>query len=660
MHPDPSRHRWLGPLTGVSLAALAVVLARGPLAGAALGVADPSPGTRADDAQPRPATPTPLAPPPNAPPEAVASYELDAALDAVEHIVTGHGVVRWRNTAAVAVDQLYLHLYLNAFADDETVFQRDNVAGFRGGGRPARAGGIRVGRLFARELAAELWPSADLHPAGDSDDETDVRVPLPRPIEPGERMTLDVAWTSTLPSIVSRTGFAGSFHMVAQWFPKLARLEPDGTWAHFPFHRLSEFYADFGDYDVRLDVPAGFTVGATGTRVSDEARGDRHLLRHVEHAVHDFAWTAWDGFDERRETTTDGVALRALYPRGSDAAGALELDVAARGLEHFGAAYGPYPYAELTIVHPPAYAAEAGGMEYPTLITTGGDARLAWLGVRNLEIVTVHELAHQWFYGLVASDEHRFPFLDEGLTSYATTEALEAWYPDRSALAFGPLAIGLPAVQRVSAASAWQNGALARRADEFATGADYGVLVYARTATVLSTFARVFGREPVARALGRYAREQRYAHPGPDALVAAFVAELGADAASTLGAALAGGWVDYSVDDVATVPAHHGGAQAVDVLVRRRGTLAFPVEITVLTDDGGETTETWDGHDDSWHLRWEGSSSVVSVVVDPTLAVLLDNDLDNNAWRRAPTHLAPQILLDQASLLELALAMAAW
>ena len=106
-------------------------------------------------------------------------------------------------------------------------------------------------------MAPILWPGADKTTPGDPDDQTDIRVPLPREIRPGESLTLEAAWDAKLPTIVERTGYADDFYMVAQWFPKLSRLEPNGQWRHFPFYHLTEFYADFGTYDVTLDVPSG-------------------------------------------------------------------------------------------------------------------------------------------------------------------------------------------------------------------------------------------------------------------------------------------------------------------------------------------------------------------------------------------------------------------
>ncbi|HEX7669954.1 MAG TPA: M1 family metallopeptidase, partial [Polyangiaceae bacterium] len=344
---------------------------------------------------------------------AVASYTLSARLDDTAHTIEGHGTIEWENASEKPATELYFHLYLNAFKNSRTVFLRAPFGGGRSGHGATHWGYIDVKRLAVREFGDKnVWPApgtAGTPGAEDPNDETDVRVPLPEPVRPGGKITLDVEWHSTLPEIVERTGYARDFHMMGQWFPKIAQRSPEGVWVHFPFHAQSEFYADFGTYDVTLDVAKDLVVGATGSRTEDRVEGARRKLRYHADSVHDFAWTAWKSFLERTETM-DGVHVRLLYPPGNDANADATLRAVRHGLRHYGALFGRYPYPVLTVVHPPEFAPGAGGMEYPTLITTG----FPWytsLASNFVERVTLHELGHQWFYGLVATDEHAWPFL---------------------------------------------------------------------------------------------------------------------------------------------------------------------------------------------------------------------------------------------------------
>ena len=329
-------------------------------------------------------------------------------------------------------------------------------------------------------------------------------------------------WEAHLPAIVLRTGHSGGFHMVAQWFPKLAVLKPDGTFVYFAFDHLSEFFADFGQYDVTIETPKDVAVGATGALVSEVpvtegATGAARVRRRfLQQDVHDFAFAAWSQFEEMLSMTPDGVRIRVLFPPGHDKLAKLERDVATWGLAYFGRAFGPYPYGTLTLVHPPAGAEEAGGMEYPTLITTGASGLLMTLGARFIETVTLHSSGISGFMASLTTDEHNHAFLDEGLTSFAEAQAMAALYGPGSAVSVPSLSIGLGAVARQGSVDAARNGSVDRATTAFATGGDYAALVYYRTATVLETLARVYGEDKTMLALGRYARQYRFQHPGPE------------------------------------------------------------------------------------------------------------------------------------------------
>jgi hypothetical protein len=635
-----ARNQSLEALAGIALFVLAAAVARAgapPLAAT---------GSPAASVQPAAAA----ARPPAEHPERLASYTLAARLDAPSHRVSATGTIVWKNGASVPVRELYVHLYLNAFKNQRSLFLRSPFDEGRSGAHAEDWGYVDVQRFAARELGTDLWPTRMPGAADDANDETDVRLPLPRAVEPGETLTIDVAFSATLPSIVERTGREGSFHLVAQWFPKLARLEEDGTWAHFSFHPQAEFYADFGDYDVTLDVPAEMVVGATGRLVETRRAGARKLERYRAGPVHDFAWVAWPDFHERR-ARVGAVDVRLLFPSDSTASAGVELSAVERGLERFSRLYGDYPYPTLTVVHPPDAAAAAGGMEYPTLITTGGPWYTGHLGARALESVTLHELLHQWFYGIVASDETRFPFLDEGITTYAELSALDGLYGNGSAFRGFGLELSATSLARVFAARRAEDAPVASAAAAFPGFQSLAALVYSRTGTALETLARVYGRERLERAIGRYAREQRFRHPEPGDFLRAIREELGEQAAAALELALfRRGRVDYVVRELQTAPERTPGgvfdresgrttvaaAGAAGnhfrgrVVVFRHGEIELPVDVELVDADGERTRVHWDGRGTHRVVDFRGDAPLAFARVDPEHRVLLDDDLMNN------------------------------
>src|SRR5262249_20652941 len=158
----------------------------------------------------------------------VASYTLGAKLDPAAHTVHGTGTIQWKNVSTRGVSELWMHLYLNAFKNQSSVFMRAPIGGFRGSTVPTDWGTIDVKKLVLvqGQERQDLKPAMELKRPND-EDETDAHITLPRDVPSGETITLEVEWDDKLPSIVERTGFASSFHMVAQWFPKIAKIEAD-------------------------------------------------------------------------------------------------------------------------------------------------------------------------------------------------------------------------------------------------------------------------------------------------------------------------------------------------------------------------------------------------------------------------------------------------
>lgn len=584
---------------------------------------------------------------PGSPPPVV-TYTLRAELDTALQAVRGEGSITWTNTSRQATSELYLHLYLNAFKNAQTLFNRSPFTRARSGLLTQRFGSITLQRLSARELAGmDLLPSLEPHSPDDPLDETDRRVVLPRPIQPGEQLTLDVSWLSTLPDLVERTGVSRDFYFVGQWFPKLARLEADGSWAHFAFHPHAEFYSDFGDYEVTLDVPDAMRVGATGHQKAESRSNGRSTLVYEAHAVHDFAWTAWSGFEEQRERMGD-VDVRLLYPAGNDSNARRTLAALRFALPHFSDRYGAYPYPDLTVVHPPRYAASAGGMEYPTLITTGGAWHMS-LWSRGIETVTIHEFGHQWFYGLLASNEPRWPFLDEGLNSYAESVATETLFGAASATDILGFTLSSDALRHAGLMLIPHDAPIAQPASEFVSFQELGNLVYSRTALLFRTLGNVYGQGKLEEALRRYATRYRFRHPEPEDLLRVLGETLGDAAVENARAVLfRGAGVDYELRDLRSVQLDAplpkdllpGGTSPKPariesrVALHRHGELELPIEVSLTTAAGEQIRASWDGRGRVDVISHVGDSPVVCAVADPEGRIAIEEDRLNNAVRQ--------------------------
>ena len=403
--------------------------------------------------------------------------------DGVQKQLSGTMTLTWRNGSGEEVSDLWFHLYLNAYANNRSLHMTEAQGRLKGtkvergfGWQEIRS--LKVGEVDLTEALTFRVPDSRA-PL----DRTLFSVDLPEPVPAGGEVTVEIEWESRLPRVRRRTGTKGDFIFLSHWFPKLAVYEGGRGWRAHPFYMNTEFYADYGTYDVTLDLPEEYTgkIAASGKRVSAEALPDgRYAERYIAPApedqtyadpvaargsglaprVHGFAWTAdpdytvyerpfvWNEWASRHEAEVAEVAS-ALGMEPADLAGREVLvrvmvhpEHASQAERHwratcatlfyYGLWYGAYPYSELTAVDPAWGARAAGGMEYPTIFTCGS-RMLTRPRMYTPESVTVHEAGHQFWYGLVGNNEPEAAWLDEGFNSFSDSETLFREYGARRA-----------------------------------------------------------------------------------------------------------------------------------------------------------------------------------------------------------------------------------
>ena len=360
-----------------------------------------------------------------------ANYTITARLDPESRTIDGEQVLTWRNTSGTLASTLQFHLYYNAWRNTASSWMRGMrlAEGDLGDLPDSDWGWIDIKSLRLGTDGADLtgrlrYIAPD---DGNADDRTVVEVPLDSPVGPGQSVDVHITWTSRVPRTFARTGAVGNYFFIAQWFPKIGVLEDSG-WNCHQFHVATEFFADFGVYDVRLTVPTGWVVGATGLERSRRDEGNGATTHHYyQEDVHDFVWTTSPDYLERTSTFSHGslppVRMRLLLQPEHASQAQRHFDATTAALRYYGEWFGAYPYGHITIVDP-AWQSGAGGMEYPTLFTAG----TRWLApsrVTQPEGVTIHEAGHQFWYGIVASNEFEHAWLDEGLNTFSTARTIE-------------------------------------------------------------------------------------------------------------------------------------------------------------------------------------------------------------------------------------------
>ncbi len=477
------------------------------------------------------------------PPDArIVDFLIDARLDAEAHEIAGTVTMRWRNRTRRTVDFIPFHLYMNAFRASDTRWMSAGRGSFRGD----ELGEDAWGYIDITEVrAVDTGGVADLERGtgpgtvltwSELEDPSLMSVTLPAPVGPGGEITLELEFTTKMPRVFARTGYADDFHFAGQWFPKPGVLSEEEGWQAHEFTVWSEFFADFGNYEVHLDVPEEMVVGATGILTNTRVEDGRSHYTYQAEMVHDFAWVADPDLVEHWGSY-EGIRIRQLlapeYARDAE----VHMDAQLWTLKSMEERFGPYPWSTITIVHPPAKASGAGGMEYPTLYTSAArstrpGAPPTWLLEERFSgiFVTVHEFGHQFFQGLVASNEHDQPWLDEGVNTFANLLAYEDAYgpnPWVARLAGHPVTIR--DFGRLANAAPADLEEIDKPASEFEPdGGGYGATAYSKAAATLYTLRAVVGAKPFDRAMRRYVDETRFRHPTGRILEDTLVDEIGA------------------------------------------------------------------------------------------------------------------------------------
>jgi hypothetical protein len=593
----------------------------------------------------------------------LSSVTLTAALNHSTRQITGRGRVRWRNSGRVPAGTLRWHLYWNAWRDAHSSWMREAaLAGVR---MPATGGRDLIELTALRLQDAGNGSAVDLLPRlrfiapddGNEADRTLAEVRLDRPVEPGEAIEIELEWIARVPRAFDRTGVLGNYYFVAHWFPKIGVFGGSGWEAH-QFHRSTEFFSDFADYDVTLTVPSGWVVGATGRETSRTINADgTSSHRYLARPVHDFAWTTSPDFiDARQEIQLSGqppVSMRLLLQPEHSRQADRHWAAMRLALERFSQWFGPYPYDALTVVDPVAVVdpwaqgSETGGMEYPTLVT-GWTNRTAPSRHEDPEDTVIHEIGHQFFQGVVATDEVDHAWMDEGITTYAANRlmaeayagrfvpveryfgGLVAWpYDDvawtRAVHADGAMPFRRNGAHDVPATPSWRyDPAVGRTA------------TYYRTALWLHTLERMLGWDTMQRILSTYYRQFAFLHPAPDDFFRVANEVSGRDLTWFFDEVHRGAHTfDFAVGRVTPLPMPDGSFDH-HVVVRRLGSGVLPVDLRVTFEDGSTATQSWDGQEPWRAFRFRRGVRVASVEVDPDYVLRLDVNRTNNSWTARP------------------------
>lgn len=418
-----------------------------------------------------------------------ARYTLAVEVLWDEATISGQQRVLVTNNENVALDTVVLRLYPNAPHFGEGALAVDAVAV---NGRPA------VTRLEV--------------------DDTVLVVELPTPLSPKQQTELSLNFTVSVPERQDRFGVSGEVMALGQWYPMLGVYDDEG-WHTDPYVAMGDaFYSETSLFTLTLTVPKGMVVASSGAETNRQDQGDgRETLTFHSAATRDLAVALSPQF-KTASAVVDGVTVTSFFLPGDEDGGQQVLDAAARSVQIYNSRYGRYPYANLDMVETHfLIEGSPGGMEYPGLVLLSSvfyDPEGAYSTMDTAEMVVAHEVAHQWWYGVVGNDQVDDPWLDEAMATRASIEYFEVTQGREAAeqqqlwlctLPYKAVALGGKDRPVATSLLDFQDDALS-----------YSAIVYGKGALFLDELRKLLGDEQYTTFVQDYYAEHKYGIVRPE------------------------------------------------------------------------------------------------------------------------------------------------
>ena len=582
---------------------------------------------------------------------------LKVTLDDQQHMLYGQETFVYTNHSPDTLKFLYIHLWPNAYSSDRTVFSE---------------GLVRAGRsdfYYSKAADKGYIDSLDFHVDGTSvnyttlaEDKPDIaRIDLPTPLPPGGNITVSTPFRVKVPIVFSRMGHTGQAYYISQWFPKPAVYDHKG-WHPLSYSDQGEFYSEIGSYDATITLPKNYVVMATGNCMDERenrwldslskvpfppdtlyahwfppSSPEMKTLHFTEDNIHDFAWFADKRWIVRKDTAqvlgraTPITVYAAFLPANLSSYRSgwqTGTDYIKATVKYLSAHVGVYSYATAKAVSGDMRA--GGGMEYPTVTVI--DRKMTGNDLRS---TIVHEVGHNWFYGILATNERDDAWMDEGINTFYEQQITRQLALDTNTVASYQRRGSAEELGYYQHAATHEDQAIANTSFDF-TATNYGLDVYYKTAMMLRWLQFYMGRARFEAAMKDYFEHWQHRHPYPEDMKAVFARHAAADRPTDWffdGALYTDRRVDFGIESVKRT------ADGADVTVTNNSSFAAPVAIRLLPI-GPDTMYRSQGLQDSitWTAPFIGSTTIHAVDTDEwTVAeitpVIPDGRRTNNFYR---------------------------
>ncbi|MGD2091422.1 MAG: M1 family metallopeptidase [Candidatus Aminicenantes bacterium] len=579
----------------------------------------------------------------------IVSYLIEAQLFPKIRKLTGTQTLSWRNTSQHPVDHLRFHLYYNAFRSLKTTFMQEAKYYKKYQSMEAQKK-LKFGEIKIKEIrrigGSDLTENYRFVSPDDNnpEDRTVMELKLEEPVPPGQILRLKMEFVLTIPQIFFRTGAEGDYFFMGQWFPKIGVLQSNGQWHCHQFHYNSEFFADYGTYRVWLSIPETFVVGATGNLINREKNADNTITYLFEEKnIHDFAWTAYPHFTRITETiqlkdSREATTIELLLSPGHGAAKHRYLNALKFAMNFFAQHIFPYPYKKITVVDPPLKGMYSGGMEYPTLITAGYIDMLPG-SFKLTEAVTIHEFGHEYWYGIIGSDEFREAWLDEGVNSFFEMEIVDEYFKDSySLLDSAFLKVNNWEARRVFYTYLLPVDLVVQYSWEFLDRCHYGGNVYSKAAIFLRSLKNLIGKDRMYNFFRYYAEKYKFKHPSSEDFIDNFNTFMNEDFSWAFDQFIRGEKrLDHAVHSLESVKIAAKPELYKNEVVFVRNEGYFPVEWLITLENGKEIRSVWRTRENWKKIVFEDPSPIKHAAIDPLYKLPLDRNFLNNSKVIEPT-----------------------
>ena len=507
-------------------------------------------------------------------------YKMDVTVEVTSNTYSGTQKLIYTNNSPEALNVVFYHLYYNAFQPGSEMDIRSITISdpdSRVDNRISKLQKDDYGFMNVLSLNQNNVP-VSFNVAG-----TVLEVQLNTPIKSGESAVFDLVFEAQVPPVIRRAGKNSKENValsMAQWYPKMAEYDFEG-WHADPYISR-EFHGVWGDFDVKLTIDKNYTVGGTGYlqnpaevghgygQKTTKEKADVLTWHFVAPNVHDFTWAADPNFTHDTLQVPDGPVLHFLYKNSLDKKykeNWKELQpMASEIIQHYSKTVGEYPYKQYSIIQ-----GGDGGMEYGMCTLITGERPF-----ESLVGVTAHEIGHTWFQFLLASNESRHPWLDEGFAEYTCTFIENTLLGKENK---DPLRGGYN--RYIDHALSGMEQPMSTHADRFKYNSSYGTSTYRKGALLLAQLKYIIGKKDFDETLKRYFKDWAFKHPTPNDFIRCAEKTSGielewflTDWTQTVNT------IDYAIIDVNSL------GSGVEINLERIGLMPMPVEVEVLLKDG--------------------------------------------------------------------------